>query len=255
MIIVKSPREIEKIRVSGRIVAETLALIKEAVQPGVSTLELDTIAAKNLKKHGATSPFLGYPNSHNRKKPFPGVVCASVNDEIVHGVPNKRPLKEGDIVTIDCGAKYQGWIADSAWTFAVGNVDAEAQRLLDVTEDALYKTIAAAIIGNRTGDVAWATQSVVEAAGYNVIRDHVSHGVGRNLHEDPQILNYGRPGRGLKLRKGLTIALEPMVLVGDYETMLLPDEWTVASSDGKLTAHFEHTIAITENGPEILTKL
>ncbi len=255
MIIVKSPAEVEKIRASGRIVAETLALIKEAVKPGVTTLELDTVAAKNLKKNGAKSPFLGYPNSHNRKKPFPGVVCASVNDEVVHGVPNKRPLKEGDIVTIDCGAVYKGWIADSAWTFAVGEVDAEAQRLLTVTEDALYKTIAAAVIGNRTGDVAWATQSVVEAAGYNVIRDHVSHGVGRNLHEDPQILNYGRPGKGQKLRKGLTIALEPMVLVGDYDTKLLADEWTVASKDGKLTAHFEHTIAVTDNGPDILTKL
>ena len=179
----------------------------------------------------------------------------SVNDEIVHGVPGSRLLQEGDILSVDCGASVNGWIADSAWTFPVGDICLAAQDLLDATERALYESIAVARPGSRTGDVAAAMQRAVESRGYNVIRQHTSHGVGRELHEDPQILNHGQPGKGPRLRSGMTIALEPMVLSGNYETELRDDAWTVASRDGKLTAHFEHTVAVTDSEPEILTNL
>jgi len=240
---------------AGRVVATLLLELKERTRPGVTTGELDRLAAQVLKKHNATSPFYNYPNHEKGQRPFLGQICTSVNEELVHGVPGKRVLKEGDIIKIDCGAIYQGWIADSAWTFPVGKISPDAKRLLEVTEGALYASIKEAIAGNRTGDMAHALQKYVESNGFNVAREYVSHGVGRHLHEDPQMPNFGEPGKGTKLRKGMTIAVEPMVLVGNYKTKVLADQWTVAAKDGKLTAHFEHTIAITDGDPEILTKL
>lgn len=255
MIVVKSPRELALMREAGRVVATLLAELKEQIRPGVTTGELDRKAAEVLRAHDATSPFYNYPNHDRGKRPFPGQICASVNEELVHGIPGKRVLKEGDIIKIDCGAIYNGWIADGAWTFPVGKVSPGAKRLLEVTEGALYASIQAARAGNRTGDMAHALQKYVESNGFNVVREYVSHGVGRRLHEDPQITNYGDPGTGTKLRPGMTIAVEPMVLAGSYKTKVLPDQWTVVAKDGKLTAHFEHTIAITDGEPEILTKL
>jgi len=242
-------------RDAGRIVATLLQELNLVIRPGITTGQLDQKAAEVLKKHNAESPFYNYPNHERGKRPFPGQICTSVNEELVHGVPGKRVLKEGDIIKIDCGAIYKGWIADSAWTFPVGTIAPAAQRLLEVTEAALYASIAAARVGNRTGDMAYALQNYVEKHGFNVVREYVSHGVGRRLHEDPQITNYGDPGTGSRLRQGMTIAVEPMVLVGSYKTKVLDDQWTVAAKDGKLTAHFEHTIAITNSEPEILTKM
>lgn len=255
MIVVKSERELALMRDAGRIVVALLQVLREAIRPGVTTGQLDRKAAEVLRAHKATSPFYNYPNHVRGKRPFPGQICTSVNDELVHGVPGPRVLKDGDILKIDCGAVYQGWIADSAWTFPVGEIGPAARRLLEVTEGALYASIGAAREGNRTGDMAHALQTYVESRGFNVVREYVSHGVGRRLHEDPQITNYGEAGTGSKLRRGMTIAVEPMVLVGSYRTRVLPDQWTVAARDGKLTAHFEHTIAITDGESEILTKL
>ncbi|MEK7312296.1 MAG: type I methionyl aminopeptidase [Chloroflexota bacterium] len=255
MIVIKSDKEIALMREAGRVVAALLRELKERIRPGVTTGELDRLAAHVLKKHNATSPFYNYPNHEKGQRPFLGQICTSVNEELVHGVPGKRVLKEGDIIKIDCGAICKGWIADSAWTFPVGKINPDAKRLLEVTEGALYASIKEAIAGNRTGDMAHALQKYVESNGFNVAREYVSHGVGRHLHEDPQMPNFGEPGKGTKLRKGMTIAVEPMVLVGNYKTKVLADQWTVAAKDGKLTAHFEHTIAITDGDPEILTKL
>lgn len=255
MIVIKSERELAAMRESGKVVAVLLQELKEAIRPGVTTAQLDRKAAEVLQAHGATSPFYNYPNHERGKRPFPGQICTSVNDELVHGVPGPRVLKDGDIVKIDCGAELKGWMADSAWTFPVGEIGADARRLLEVTEGALYASIAAAREGNRTGDMAHALQEFVETRGFNVVREYVSHGVGRRLHEDPQISNFGDAGTGGKLRRGMTIAVEPMVLAGSYRTKVLADDWTVAARDGKLTAHFEHTIAITAGEAEILTKL
>ncbi len=254
-IVIKSTSELAHMREAGRIVARLLLEMKEHIRPGATTGELDRLAARVLEKHDATSPFYNYPNHIRAHRPFPGMICASINEELVHGIPGKRALKEGDIIKIDCGAVVQGWIADSAWTFPVGNVSPEASRLLAATEGALYATIAAAKAGNRTGDMAAALQGYVEALDFNVVREYTSHGVGRHLHEDPQVPNYGPAGKGPKLRPGMTIAVEPMVLSGSYETRELSDQWTVVARDGNLTAHFEHTIAITDGEPEILTKL
>ncbi|MBI3240756.1 MAG: type I methionyl aminopeptidase [Chloroflexi bacterium] len=255
MIVLKTRSELEMMREAGRIVARILLELKERIRPGVTTGELDKVAARVLKQNGATSPFYNYPNHDPRLKSFPGHVCTSVNEELVHGIPGKRVLKEGDIIKIDCGAIYEGWIGDSAWTFPVGRISDEARYLLEVTEKALYESIAAARAGNRTGDMSAALQKYVEAHNLNVVREYTSHGVGRELHEDPQVPNVGKAGKGAKLRPGMTIAVEPMVLAGNYKTKVLPDQWTVAAKDGKLTAHFEHTIAITDGEPEILTKL
>jgi methionyl aminopeptidase len=255
MIALKTKSELETMREAGRIVARLLIELREAIRPGVTTGELDRIAAKVLKEHDATSPFYGYPNHEEGLRPFPGHICTSVNDELVHGVPGKRALKEGDIIKIDCGARYKGLIADSAWTFPVGKVSDEAKRLLEVTERALYVTIDKARVGNRTGDMSAALQGYVESHQLNVVREYTSHGVGRELHEGPDVPNVGKAGKGPKLRPGMTIAIEPMVLAGNYKTKVLPDEWTVVAKDGKLTAHFEHTIVVTDGEPEILTKL
>ena len=238
----------------GRIVAIVLHELGKKIKPGVTTAGLDQFAEHLLAREGAMSPFKNYRPSSSHS-PFPGITCMSVNDEIVHGVPDSRLLRDGDILSVDCGAKLNGWIADSAWTFPVGKIGPLAQDLLNTTEGALYASIAMARPGRHTGDVAAAMQTAVESQGFNVIRRHTSHGVGRDLHEDPQILNHGYPGQGPRLRCGMTIALEPMVLAGHYETELRDDDWTVASKDGSLTAHFEHTVAVTEGEPEILTKL
>ncbi|SEP26166.1 type I methionyl aminopeptidase [Propionispora vibrioides] len=248
MIILKSDREIGYLRDAGQIVAETFVEIKKAVKPGVTTLELDQIAEKYIKSRGAIPAFKGYHG-------FPGNICASVNEEVVHGIPGLRKLKSGDNVSIDIGAVINGYNGDAAITVPVGEVDAEMEQLLKVTEESLYKGIEQAIAGNRLSDISHAVQSHAEKYGYGVVRDYVGHGIGRNMHEDPQIPNYGSPGRGPRLKSGMTLAIEPMINVGTYEVQALDDGWTVVTLDKKPSAHFEHSIAVTDNGPEILTKL
>ncbi len=248
MIILKSDREIEYLRDAGRIVAETLVEVKKAVKPGITTLELDQIAEKYIKGRGAIPTFKGYHG-------FPGNICASVNEEVVHGIPGLRKLKNGDNVSIDIGAVINGYNGDAAITVPVGEVDAEVQRLLDVTEQALYEGIEQAVPGNRLGDISHAIQAYAEKYGYGVVRDYVGHGIGRNMHEDPQVPNYGSPGRGPRLKSGMTLAIEPMINAGTHAVKTLDDDWTVVTLDGKRSAHFEHTIAITGDRPEILTNL
>jgi len=248
MIILKSEREINYLRDAGRIVAETHEEVKKAVKPGVTTLELDRIAEEYIKGRGAIPAFKGYHG-------FAGNICASVNEEVVHGIPGLRKLKTGDNVSIDIGAVINGYNGDAAITVPVGAIDAEVQKLLDVTEESLYKGIEQAIIGNRLSDISHAVQSHVEEFGFGVVRDYVGHGIGRRMHEDPQVPNYGGPGRGPRLKAGMTIAIEPMVNLGTYEVKTLDDGWTVVTLDGKRSAHFEHSIAITDGKPEILTKL
>lgn len=238
-------------RIAGRINAEALAAACAIARPGVTTADLNAAAEEVLKKYGVYSPFKNYPGPY----PYPASTTVSVNDELVHGIPGKRKLREGDIVSIDCGTVYEGFVADSAVTIAIGEVSAEVQRLLEVTEGALYAGIAKLIPGNRIGDVSAAIQHYVESRGFYVTREYTGHGVGRQMHEGPQVPNYGIPGRGMVLRPGMTIALEPMVLMGSPYTRVLEDQWTVASQNGLPTAHFEHTVAVTENGPLILTLL
>jgi methionyl aminopeptidase len=250
-IILKSKRELGIMREAGKINALALLAAMEVVQPGVRTEEIEAAAAAVLREHQAKSAFLGYPGAY----PYPAVTTISINDELVHGIPGKRVLQEGDIVSIDCGSIVDGFVADSALTVGVGKISDEAQRLLDVTLMSLYTGIQQMQIGNRTGDVSAAIQQYVESYGFNVVREYTGHGVGRNMHEDPQVPNYGTPGKGVQLKKGMTIALEPMVLAGSYETSVLDDQWCVASKDGHLTAHFEHTVAVTEEGPLVLTAL
>jgi methionyl aminopeptidase len=244
----KSPREIETMARGGRILARTLATLRAAVRPGVTTAELDKIAEDFIRSHeGATPAFKGLYG-------FPGAICISVNEEIVHGIPSrKRVLAEGDIVTFDVGVVYEGLYTDSAETVPVGAIDAESQHLLDVTRRALDAGIDAARLGNHIGDIGHAVQSVVEAAGFSVVRELVGHGVGHGPHEEPQVPNYGKPKRDKRLLPGLTIAIEPMVNVGRPGTRTLSDKWTVVTADGKRSAHFEHTVAVTENGPRVLT--
>lgn len=247
----KSARELGLMRQAGRINAQALAAARALARPGSTTADLDAAAAEVLKRHGAKPAFLGYPGPY----PYPTVTTISVNDELVHGIPGKRKLKEGDIVSIDCGAVVEGYFGDSAITVGVGDLSPVAARLLAVTEQALYAGIAMMRPGRRTGDVSAAIQACVEGNGFFVVLDYTGHGIGRAMHEDPQVPNYGVAGKGALLRPGMTIALEPMVLVGTDETRVLPDQWTVASADGSLTAHFEHTVAVTEGDPEILTRL
>ena len=247
-IIVKSRDEREKMREAGHIVAEMLAKLRSAVRPGITTGDLDAIAAAELKQRGARASFLGYHG-------YPASVCTSVNDEIVHGIPGKRVLKDGDIISIDFGAIYNGWHGDSAITVPVGEVSSEVKRLLRVTEDALYRGIAAARAGNRVQDIGRAVQSFVEAEGFSVVRQYGGHGVGRSMHEDPQVLNYIEQGYpNPLLRPGMVIAIEPMVTLGEKETQVLLDKWTVVTADGSYAAHFEHTVAITEGDADILTR-
>ncbi len=238
-------------REAGRINATVHATVRELLKPGVSTYELNAAAEEVLKKHGCFSPFKGYGHP-----PFPASITVSINQELVHGIPSKnRKLKAGDIVSIDCGTVFEGWVADSAFTAGVGTISPKAQELLDVTEGALKAGIDKMRIGNRTGDVSAAIQNYVESRGFHVTREYTGHGVGKQMHEGPQVPNYGKPGSGLPLKAGMTIAIEPMVLVGTPETRVLPDQWTVVSADGSLTAHFEHSVAVTEGEPLLLTVL
>jgi len=238
-------------REAGRIVAEMLAATRAAVKPGVTTGELDRIAADILKRHGAASNFKGY--GVPVLPPFPGVICTSVNEQVVHGIPGKRRLKEGEILSIDAGAIVDGWHADAAITVPVGHVSEQAAALIAVTDEALQRGIAAAVVGKRLGDIGAAVQRFVESRGFSVVRNYVGHGIGRAMHEEPQVPNYGAPERGLQIREGLCIAIEPMVNVGRAETKTLPDQWTVATADGSLSAHFEHTLWCTAAGPVVLT--
>ena len=236
-------------REAGRINATILATVNELLKPGVSTADLNAAAEEVLRKHGCVSPFKGYGHP-----PFPASITVSINQELVHGIPTKsRKLKTGDIVSIDCGTVLDGFVADSAFTAGVGDISREAQTLLDVTKGALDAGVDKMRVGNRTGDVSAAIQRYVESHGFFVTREYTGHGVGRQMHEGPQVPNYGRAGTGMPLKAGMTIAIEPMVLVGTAETRVLPDQWTVVSADGSLTAHFEHSIAVTEGEPLLLT--
>ncbi len=255
-IVLKSKKEIELMRQAGKIVAQVLDEIRRHTRPGVTTGQMNKIAEDVLKQHNATPVFKGYPNQRQELPPFPAAITACINNELVHGIPSKdRVLKEGDIFSVDCGAYYKGWIGDAATTIPVGDISEEAQRLLDVTQQSLYQGIAQGRLGNRTGDISAAVQSYVERHGYSVVREYTGHGVGRNMHEDPQVPNYGERGKGVRLKKGMVIALEPMVNVGTWETQLLADSWTVVTADGKLSAHFEHSFAVTDGEPDILTLL
>lgn len=247
MVILKTAREIALMREAGRISQRALQLAGKAVEPGVSTLELDSIVRRYIEGMGATPSFLGYGG-------FPASACISVNNVVIHGIPSKQQiLKNGDIVSIDVGACFNGYHGDNAWTFPCGDVSKEAQALMDATREALFEGIGQAVAGNRIGDIGHAVQSYAEARSYSVVRDFVGHGVGAKLHEDPSVPNYGTAGRGVRLIPGMTIAIEPMVCAGDYKVKVMPDEWTTVTCDGSLAAHFEHSIAITSDGPEILT--
>ena len=248
MIQLKSQREIEVMARGGRILAEAVTLMEKSVRPGISTQELDRIAEDFIRSHdGAVPSFKGLYN-------FPASICTSINNEIVHGIPSrKRVLIEGDIVSVDIGVKFEGYHTDSATTVAVGEIADESRRLLATTRDALEAGVKAARSGNHLGDIGAAVQSVVEKAGFSVVRDLVGHGIGSGFHEEPQVPNYGKPKRGLRIVPGLTIAIEPMVNVGKSGIRTMPDRWTVVTIDGTRSAHFEHTVAITENGPRILT--
>ena len=248
---IKSPAELKIMREAGRINAKVLATVNELLQPGVSTADLNAAAEEVLMKHGCISPFKGYGHP-----PFPTSITVSLNQELVHGIPSKkRKLKAGDIVSIDCGTVLEGLVADSAFTAGVGDISPKAQELLEVTQGALNAGIEKMCVGNRTGDISAAIQNHVESRGYYVTREYTGHGVGRQMHEGPQVPNYGKGGSGMPLKAGMTIALEPMVLAGTPETRILTDQWTVVSADGSLTAHFEHSVAVTEGKPLILTVL
>ncbi len=248
-IVIKSPEEIAILREAGRINAKALEAVRQLIRPGITTGELDAAAEEVIRKHGATPTFKGYPGPY----PYPASICASINEQLVHGIPGKRKLQEGDIISIDCGSTFEGFVGDSAFTMGVGEISPQAQRLIEVTERALYVGISKMRPDNRVGDVSAAIQEFVESSGFNVTREYTGHGVGRQMHEGPQVPNYGTPGRGQILRTGMTIALEPMVLVGTSQTRVLPDQWTVVSADGSLTAHWEHSVAITDGEALILT--
>lgn len=247
MIICKTPREIEIMREAGRIVALTHQELKKHIVSGITTKELDKVAEAFIRKHDAIPSFKGYNG-------FTGSICASVNEELVHGIPGNRVLNNGDIISIDIGAEYNGYHGDSAWTYAVGSIDEETQRLLDVTEESLYKGLNEAKPGDRLSNISHAIQTYVEANGFSVVREYVGHGIGQDLHEDPQIPHYGPPNKGPRLKPGMVLAVEPMVNAGSRYVKTLADDWTVVTVDGSMCAHFEHTIAITETGFEILTK-
>jgi methionyl aminopeptidase len=249
MITLKSPSELARMRRAGRIVAQVLAALQQRIKPGVNTAELDELAYQIITKHKAIPSFKGY-------RGFPASLCVSINEEVVHGIPSKkRYLKEGDIVSFDVGAIYQGYHGDAAVTVGVGEIAEAAKELLAVTAGALAVGIAQSRAGHHTGDISWAIQDYAESRGYSVVREYTGHGIGLQMHEDPQIPNYGQPKRGFLLKPGMTFALEPMVNEGDWHTRVLADNWTVVTKDGKLSAHFEHTIAVTEGEPEILTRL
>jgi methionyl aminopeptidase len=248
MVILKLPAEIEQARASNLIVAEVLSKLREKVKPGVRTRELDKFAEEIAAKRGAKPAFKGY-------RGYPHSLCTSINEVVVHGMPSERILVEGDIIGLDFGVYYRGFFGDATITLPVGKVAQKASRLIQVTEQSLYTGIAQVKDGNRLGDISAAVQAKVEAAGFSIVRDFVGHGVGKSLHEDPQIPNFGKKGRGIELKNGMILAIEPMVNEGNYKVKILPDGWTVVTEDGSLSAHFEHSVAITDNGPDILSKL
>ncbi len=248
MITLKSSQEIEHMRQAGKIVANTLAELGEAIKPGITTLELDALARRCIKKSGGRPAFLGYHG-------FPASICTSINEEVVHGIPGLRRLKPGDIISVDVGVCFKGYYGDSTVTFPVGDVSQLARRLIEVSQNALSKGIEKACAGNRLFDISHAIQSVAESAGFTVVRNYVGHGIGSQMHEEPQVPNFGEPGKGPKLEAGMVLAIEPMVNAGTWEVETLKDNWTVVTRDRKLSVHFEHTVAILEEGPEILTAL
>ena len=252
-IIIKTPEEIAVMREAGRINARALDAVRRAVRPGVTTAELDAIAEDLIRAHGATPTFLHYPNPGYNNAPYPATITASINDELVHGIPSSRKLKAGEIISIDCGCTYKGFVGDAAFTVGVGVISAEAERLVRVTEEALDKAIEVSRVGSRMGDVSAAIQHYAERHGYNVVREYTGHGVGRDMHEDPLIPNWGTPHTGVLLRTGMVYAPEPMLMIGNPAVYVKRDLWTVATRDHSLCAHFEHTIAVTDGEAEILT--
>jgi methionyl aminopeptidase len=248
VIIIKTPEEIARMRVAGKMVAEILELLREKIVPGATTLDLDRLAEAECKKRKARPAFKGYGG-------FPFTICASPNEKVVHGFADDQPLKDGDILSIDFGVIYDGYYGDAAITAGVGRIDEEKQRLLKITRRSLDRGIQAAVVGGRLSDISHAIQSFVEKEGFSVVREFVGHGIGRQLHEAPQIPNFGPPGQGPRLKAGMTFAIEPMINAGKHAVTVLDDGWTAVTVDGRPSAHFEHTVAITENGPEILTKL
>lgn len=252
-IIIKSRAEIQAMRESAQINVEVLCKLRDAVRPGIKTKELDQIAAETIALRGGKPAFLGHPKGGPH--PFPATITVAINEQLVHGIPGERKLVDGDIISLDCGTIYKGFVSDSAFSIGVGKINPQAQTLLDVTRVSLDKGIEACVPGNRIGDISHAIQMYVENHGMHVVKEYGGHGVGRNMWEDPHIPNWGDPGHGNRLKPGMTLALEPMVMPGSPETRVLNDHWTVVMADGGLCAHFEHTIVVTENGPEILTKM
>ncbi len=246
MIIIKSDVEIQYMRNAGKVVAETLAIIEQVIKPGITTAEIDRLAEEFIIKQGAKPSFKGYCG-------FPASICTSVNDEVVHGIPTNRILLEGDIISIDCGAILNGYHGDAARTFPVGSVSNEATMLIEVTKNSFFKGIEKAIIGNRLSDISYAIQCYAEEHGYSVVRDFVGHGIGKSMHEEPEVPNYGTPSRGPKLVHGMVLAIEPMINIGKHYVKVNSNRWTVVTRDGSLSAHYENTVAIIKNGPEILT--
>lgn len=247
MILLKSPKEVVQMQHPGEIVGGAHRKVREAIHPGMTTAQIDRLVEEYIQERGGKPAFKGY-------RGFPASVCASVNDEVVHGIPGERALEEGDIVGVDIGVKAGGFYSDAAQTISVGEPSEETRRLLQVTRGALFAGIAQAQAGNRVGDVSAAVQAFVEAAGFSVVRTLVGHGIGRSMHEDPQVPNFGEPGQGPLLKSGMALAIEPMVNAGEPDVEVLPDKWTVVTRDGSLSAHFEHTVAITDEGPMILTE-
>ena len=248
MISLKGPEEIKKMRAAGKIVGALLEELAGRVKPGVSTRELDSFSRQFIEKHGAIPTFLGYQG-------YPATICASVNEQVVHGIPNDKKLEEGDIVGIDVGATLAGWVGDAARSFPAGKISSKARGLLEVTRESLEKGLEQAREGNHLQDIGFAIQSYVEAKGYAVVRDFVGHGIGREMHEPPQIPNYGKKGLGIKIKKGMAFAIEPMINVGGYAVKVLEDGWTVVTKDGSLSAHFEDTVIVSDDKPEIMTRL
>jgi len=248
----KSRREIDKMRTAGRLVAEVLALVESELKPGVTTGHLDQLAERHIRAAGATPSFKGYGD---RRNPFPGSLCISIDDEVVHGIPGGRPIREGQIVSVDAGAIVEGWHGDAARTFVVGQPTPEVARLVETTRLAMMAGIGAAVPGARIGDISGAIEDVARPAGFGIVRQFVGHGIGTEMHQDPQVPNYRVGPKGMELVSGICLAIEPMLTLGSYEVGIKPDGWTVVTRDGSLAAHFEHTIAVTENGPEILTTI
>lgn len=251
MIYLKTEDEIELLREANLLVSATLAEIAKVIRPGVTTKELDKLAETFIRDHGAQPAFKGFPNPYGG--PFPASICASVNDEVVHGIPNDNPLKDGDIVSVDCGTLLNGFNGDSCYTFCVGEVSEETKHLLKTTKESLYKGIEAAIAGKRLGDIGYAVQTCCEQEGYGVVREFVGHGIGKEMHEEPAVPNYGRRGNGVQIKNGLCIAIEPMITQGSPQIVMMPDRWTIKTQDGKWAAHFEHTIAVHHGKADILS--